>query len=222
MTDRGRPPIVLIDGLPGSGKTTTAREIAAGLRLRGVSCEWEREEARDHPYFGSEIRRQHRRPDYDQICIDRWQLLVDSPEPIWRVFDGCAMQSTVRFMFEQDWPIDRIESYWRRFEQTTRGRAVLVYFTHPAPAAFIRTHTTRVRGDDWPKIADHVRGTPAGRRLEREGASASVEFWVHYRRLCDRLIARSTLPVLTIDVGNGWVQVTDSVLAWLDARPEEC
>ena len=70
------------------------------------------------------------------------------------------MQSTVRFMFEQNWALDRIESYWQRFEQAAGGvRVALVYFTHPRPDALIRDHTMHVRGDSWSKT---LRPLPQG------------------------------------------------------------
>ena len=210
--------VVLFEGLPGSGKTTTSQQVAAEYQQRGIPCVWEREEARDHPFFGPDVRRLHQRSDYDEICLAQWRHLVESPTQTRWVLDGCAMQSTVRFMFEQNWSIDAIESYWRRFEQTIgRARATLVYFTHPRPYEFVQRHTIPARGDAWSRIARHVERTPAGHRLAAEGFDAAVEFWVRYRILCDSLLDGTSLPVLTIDTRNGWQAVATRVTEWLAA-----
>ena len=209
--------MVLFEGLPGSGKTTTSQEVAAIYLQRRTPCVWVREEAKDHPLFGPAVRRLHRRADYDEICLAQWRGLVGSPDQPLLILDGCAMQSTVRFMFEQNWTLDRIESYWQRFEQSTGGvRVALVYFTHPRPDAFIRDHTMHVRGDSWPKIARHVEQTPAGRGLVEAGFDAPVEFWVRYRQMCDALLARTTLPLLTLDVSDGWRNLGSRIVHWLD------
>src|SRR5437660_1105300 len=73
-----RRSVVLFEGLPGSGKTTTSNQLAAVYLQRGTPCVWVREETKDHPFFGPEIRRLHRRADYDEICLAQWRRLVGS------------------------------------------------------------------------------------------------------------------------------------------------
>ena len=210
--------VILVEGLPGSGKTTTSQLLVSEYRRRGTRYVWAREEATDHPFFGPGVRRLHQQADYDEICLAQWRLLVDHRAPTRWVLDGCAMQSAVRFMFEQDWTMDRVESYWRRFEQIIGCvRVALVYFWHPKPYAFIQDHAIRVRGDDWPKIAEHVEQTPAGRQLAEAGFDAPIEFWVEYGKMCERLLARSALPVLRVDTSRGWSDVATRATAWLAA-----
>lgn len=212
------PSLVLFEGLPGSGKTTTSRQVAASYRAEGLTCRWALEEDDLHPAFGRDVRRQHRRPDYDDICIRRWQYLVERAcEGPW-LLEGCAFQSTVRFMFEQAWSLDRIEAYWRRFEAVVAAvGAVHVHLVHPDPESFLRSHTMAVRAPVWSKIAQHVERTPAGRALAHEGVDEpSVEFWVRYHGLCCGLLAASSLPVLTLDTHDGWDQAADRVVQWLD------
>ena len=99
----GSPSLVLFDGLPGSGKTTTSRQVAA--RDRGTRRPLRlgrRRGPRPPVLWGRGASHAPSRADYDDVCVERWQGLVELPDhPVW-LLDGCAMQSTVRFMFEQN------------------------------------------------------------------------------------------------------------------------
>ncbi len=214
------PSLVLFEGLPGSGKTTTSHEVVTLYAARGVAYEWTSEEDKDHPFFGPEVWRLHRRSDYDEICLARWQHVVDSCEGRGWVLDACAMQSTVRFMFEQCWSFERIAGYWRRFEDVVAPiGAVHVSIAPGDPEAFVRLHTMNVRAGVWPKIARHVETTPAGQRLAAAGCDAvAVEFWVRSSELCNELHDRSRLPVFVLDPGDGWVHAAHDVMGWLGAR----
>jgi hypothetical protein len=222
MTNRGL--IVLVEGLPGSGKTTTSEQIAATYVQHGESCECVGELAEHHPVLGRAVRRLHGRSDYDEICLAQWANFIERVGERPRVvLDGCAMQSTVRFMFEDGWPIARIESYWQRFEQSFRRVPVaFVYLAHPNPAVFIREQMATTRVDVWAKIARHVEQTPAGQALMKVGTDPTIGFWAQYRRLCDGLVARTTLPLLRCDIGHGWQNVAPKVHRWLngiESRP---
>jgi thymidylate kinase len=43
----GRP--ILIEGLPGAGKSSTAEHIGDNYLRQGISCEWFLEEDEEHP-----------------------------------------------------------------------------------------------------------------------------------------------------------------------------
>jgi|GEM_PF-5373108 len=70
----------------------------------------------------------------------------------------------------------------------------------------------KVRADVWEKIAAHVRGTPVAGTLDCADAAVPVKFCVEYSELCDRLLATSAIPTLTVDVAKGWADV-DAVVA---------
>jgi hypothetical protein len=213
---RVRHRLVMFDGVPGSGKTTTSRAIADRLQAAGEDCGWAREEDPWHPFFGREVRRQHDRVDYGDICLQRWKKVTESCASQTWARDGCALQSTVRFMFEQARTATAIESYWQRFNETVdAAEPRLVYFHHRDVEQFLRTHTVRVRSDVWHNICAHVVGTPIGRLLEGEEVDTPIEFWVRYASLCDHLVGHSAIPVLNVDIEHGWASAEPLTLNWL-------
>lgn len=214
------PRVVFFEGIPGSGKTTVSQAVRDVYASRDIACGWALEEAADHPFFGREVRRRHREPDYDELCVSQWERLVEeSAQRMWFI-EGAAMQSTVRFMFERCWPVDRIEAYWDRFAATMAPTgAALIRLTQRDPAEFVRTHTMEVRAPVWAKIAGHVESTPVGRALAGEGVDVPVEFWVRYEALCRRLVERGALRAIDVDVSDGWAGVCDRVVDWIDDLP---
>lgn len=191
---------MLVEGLPGSGKTTTAERACARLRARGIDAQWVREEARDHPVLPVTIRGRNRSPDFPELCLDAWASFVRRMGDATWVLDGCAMQSTVRFMFEQALPEDEIVRYWQWFESIVLPvGAVLVYLRHDDPERRLREHTIPERGRDWyDRVWRHMAYTPGGRRFRHQGVDGFVAFWLRYGELCDRLVASSRLPVQTM------------------------
>ncbi|MGQ0825700.1 MAG: hypothetical protein ACT4OX_11875 [Actinomycetota bacterium] len=189
--------LVLIEGLPGSGKTTAAARICARFEQRQIPALWTREEAGDHPVFPPGLRAAHREPDFASRCLDAWAQFVEQPDDRVRVLDGCAFSAPVRFMYEERVDRAEIDRYWRAFEALVAPVSpVLLYLWHPDPACLIREHTIPTRGIDWyDKAADYVARTPAGRRYRHLGVGGFVEFWVRYGALCDELIAQTRLPV---------------------------
>ncbi len=207
-------PLVLFEGVPGSGKTTTSRALAERYREEGREVGWALEEDREHPFFGQEFRRSHRSHGFPRRCLDAWEQVASAcAEHPW-VLEGVACQSTVRFMFEQELPEWEIDAYWDDFVAIVRPADPLLVHLLPGDVkSFICGHTKTVRSDVWDKISTHVLSTPVGRRLDAGGSDTPVDFWVRYSELCERLIDRSDLPTLVVDVGAGWAGIDESVAA---------
>ena len=163
--------LILIEGLPGSGKTTTAEWICEWLRETGAAAEWFLETLHDHPVIDRPTLKTPREPGYVDRCVSRWRAfadaVVDDPASPVQVLEGCFFQSTVRFLLEHDHPDGEPE----------RARA---------------------RRHGW---------------VGREGL---VEFYAHYREVCDGLVARCELPVLEIDTStDDWVGLRNRLTPWL-------
>jgi hypothetical protein len=191
------PKLVFVEGLPGSGKTTTAERMCRRLRSRGVDAQWASETTKDHPVFPPGLLTQRRAPDFADQCLAAWHAFVADLGPTTWVLDGAAFQSTVRFMFEERMPYESIRDYWRAFEDVVLpARPTLFYLRDDDAADRMRTITIPVRGQAWfDKVFDYVARTPQGREFRHMGVEGFIAFWVRYGALCDTLVAQSRMEI---------------------------
>jgi hypothetical protein len=60
--------LVLIEGIPGAGKTTASERTCALLRSRGVEARWYDELDPRHPATPRSLCKQHRQADFAELC----------------------------------------------------------------------------------------------------------------------------------------------------------
>lgn len=212
--------MILIEGLPGTGKTTLAGRLQRALAARGVAASWWREEEIDHPITPRTLRRTAAQPGFAERCIRQWirfasQRREGAELPI---LEGTAFQSTIRFMLEHELSREEILAYVRAFDAAvTPADARLVYLAPDDARAFAVHFVHPARGAEWvSKVSAHLAGTPFCRRRGWSGAEGMIEFWMAYRELCEEALAALRLPVLRLGVGPAhWPEAHERVLAWI-------
>ena len=218
--------LVLVEGIPGSGKTSTAEWIASWLEGQGITSAWSREERHDHPVIDRPTLRTSREPGYADRCIARWRdfarAVRQSPKPQIHVLEGCLFQSTVRPMLEHEHPLSETRHYTI---ETIRAIATLsprfVYLRASDARQFLETHVVPRKGVDIvSKIAAYTETTACARKHDWAGLPGMIEFYAHYRDVCDALLADAALPTLEIDTSNGdWDGVRQRIASWLHSAP---
>ncbi len=216
---------MLIEGLPGSGKTSLAEWLCARLEARGVRASWIPELERDHPVIDRPTMRTAREPGYAHRCIARWEAFSealqarDSDAAV--IVEGCLFQSTVRFLVEHERSRDEIDAFLPAVERCLAPlRPRLVYLTQTDATSYLESELVRRKGfDTVSRIASYSAGTPFAVARGLEGAAALFSLYAAYRGLCDELVRRSSWPVLEVDaVRFGESEVRRRVGAWLEAR----
>ncbi|MFS2206344.1 hypothetical protein [Variovorax sp. Varisp36] len=201
--------LVLIEGLPGTGKTTLAERLCALALQEGCASRWYLEEAADHPVHPHSLNAARLEADYPSRCLQGWQRFADEvrSDSTLNILEGSAFQSTVRFMMEQN--RTDIDDYFGRFEGILSPLRPVFIYLRPEDAERHSRATAAHRGSDWTrKVAAYLEQTPYAHRHGLRGESGMHRFWANYAHLCDELMHGLTTRVTRITVEPGhddWV-----------------
>ena len=218
--------LILIEGLPGSGKTSTAKHLHRLLSYEGFVCSWFLEEDASHPVTPRVLRRTAPSPGYGDRCVKSWTDFVNAKRSSDRVFilEGCAFQSTVRFMVEYGSSRHEVLDYAYQFEATVAPLCPrLIHFNQDDPAEFMRICVLPRRGPEWAaKVSSHLASTPCCRQRGWEGTDGMIRFWVHYQEICRDLCSSLSIPALSIEnSAQDWSDIHDQIAHWIfHPRPE--
>jgi hypothetical protein len=197
--------LILVEGVPGTGKSTTAQFLARQLRHHGRAARWIYEEEAPNPFVppGDDF------PTWDAFAeahLERWQTFAreaaSAPDAI--IAESYLLQRPVFTMFRRDVDAAGVEALVRRFAEAVAPlRPRLIQLAHPDPAASWRaiaakrgpTFTTAAiaRAADWPFL--QARGL--------SGLDGVLAYWRAHGALCDAIAARMPMEMLAVDVSTG-------------------
>jgi Adenylylsulphate kinase len=223
--------LILIDGLPGSGKTTTARFLTDTLARRGVAVRCLLETELDHPLnvggslhpagrtTGAELFARYTARSYTDESLRRWQAFVATAERgnTVQVTESYPYQNAVRILLQMDAEVDQIRAYAATVEQIGEPlRPVLVYLERRDTAGALRAIAEQ-RGTDWTAyVAELLADSPYARRRELRGIDAAVAFISAYKALVDEVRSVSRMPALVLEDCEGqWEACRRRILGFL-------
>ena len=211
--------LLLIEGVPGSGKTTTAKEVCRLLSSIGFRANWYREEAAEHPIHPRSLTKLRDGPDFAKRCLKQWDLFVGQVQQgeELHIMEGSAFQSTVRFMMENN--MDGIERYFSEFVNVVKPLSPAMVYLRPNDIVKNSRYICKFRGEDWAtKVSKYETHTPFSIRHNLSGIEGMHEFWKEYANLCDSLLPLWTLPSHTIKFEPGdWQHHISEVWGFLEA-----
>lgn len=198
--------LILIEGLPGSGKSTMAEMLCKATQANGIRSSWYLEESKDHPVHPVDIKHDKYNKNYPDLCLSQWAKFVSENKDSDQLFilEGSLFQSTVRFMLEGK-NQELISDYYSECQSILSSINPKLIYLRPTNA---ETHVDWVmehRGEEWSsKVAKYLEKSPYCYENQWQGKACMASFWSNYAHLCDLLIEQTSMPYHTIHAGNGY------------------
>jgi len=218
--------LVVVEGIPGSGKSTAAQFINVQLRRHGVASRWYHEGLKPHPVYTFYDGTRHRTADdYSDDAVSRWQTFVGEVRSSEQVctLDAALFQNHVRSMLYHDCGRQRILALGRRIESIVSVLDPVLLYLRPADVQRTLRDICRMRGERlmelWLQNHDQF---PYAQRHGRRGYAGIIAFWNEFRALSDRLFAELDIRKLAIDTsGRDWGHHRQQICELLDLPPPE-
>jgi hypothetical protein len=237
FSDRIWPGIVIVEGIMGSGKTTTVLGITDRLKTSGISALGITEGVNPHPIrFDWNMPWEEMPPaQLADASVARWQDYADHAliSGCTHIVDGQIFHGNLTSLFLLNADMDLMQGYVSDVISAIKPlRPFLIYFHQDNIDQAIRTIATE-RGDAWVQCQINWKlGSPyaVGRGLA--GLNGLIELYRDYRRLTDHLYLRLDIKKVRIEnSGQEWSkyeEIIDHLLAnpdglnaWLSAPIRE-
>jgi hypothetical protein len=218
MIDTG---LVLIDGIAGSGKTTTAQWLYLALTNAGVDARWVTEAQKDHPVFQREIEEAPTTDEAIERVLGSWRKFARdaAARPRVTVMDGSIFDSQIAFLLLRDTPSQHIGVVVTDIVDALKIlRPVFFYLYQDNVDEAIEKICGR-RGDDWRRhVVAYVAASPFARNRHLSGMEAVRAYYSEFRRISDVLFARLDIQKTAISTsGDRWAEYRARILESLDA-----
>ena len=138
--------LILIEGLPGAGKTTSAVHLGKYLQHQRIPCRWYLEEDDPHPINCAQLKLKH----LEQKLPSLWKVFVEQAlqENIVTIIESRLWQNTALFMFMGEYPVDEIirvyQLVWK--ELTPLSPTLIYHYQDNIEIALKRLY--KLRGSD--------------------------------------------------------------------------
>jgi hypothetical protein len=205
--------VIFVDGLPGSGKSTTAEYLAGELAQRRIPCRLLREREPDHPLnaggdlhpsgstTGARMFAAYTVASFVEESLARWDAFVAEAMGAERVYilDSYPFQNSVRVLLQMDADAVTLAAYQSRVQEKTAGlRPVLIYLD-PGDADRTLRAIAEQRGPAWAEYATAViTECPYASCRGLEGMDGAIAVMLAYKGLLKESVARCSFPKLVL------------------------
>jgi hypothetical protein len=192
--------LILVEGPPGAGKSSTARHLRDVLSVAGRPVRWWSEEELGHPVyvFRDDAELKECLTDltaggYKEVveaALDRWRAFAEglcaSETAI--ILDGCLSIYLTYTLLFFDVPEREIAAYVEEVARIIAPCDPRVILLRPADLARDLAAVCAARGEEWSgRHIGQTERSPYGQRLGVKGFEGYVSFWADHRALTDRL-----------------------------------
>ncbi|RAV09190.1 DNA/RNA helicase domain-containing protein [Paenibacillus contaminans] len=221
--------LIMIEGIPGSGKSTTAQRISHILQRKGGNLKWWYEEEQGHPVYiyddytsmqtiVDELSSGNYRKVID-MALKRWQEFVEfvqsSSDIV--IVDSCLFGYLTWSLFPFEVPKQEIEQYVKDVERMIQPlNPHIIYFYQTDIGAALKKICTRRGGDTEKNFIRSATQSPYGKSRGLNGFEGMVAYWRDYRDITDGAFQGLAFPKIAIDNSEGnWPQYNAKISEFL-------
>lgn len=217
--------LILVEGMIGAGKTTTAARIADWLAGRGEDARAYHEFADDHPIRTKAVdllRAAHpegasRAADAGEdglardpavYALSQWHTLAArcgrGRQTV--ILESTLLQNSVLPCFVNGAPIEEVKRVFARIEEQIAPACPLLIYLRPNDVERAVERAHRERGEPWASWnSSSVESYPWARSRKLRGRKAVVEMYRAWERIVDELWETYSFPkLLVVDPQDDW------------------
>ena len=139
--------LILIEGIPGAGKTTSCEHLGRRLQQQDIACRWYLEEDDPHPIDCSNFKLK----DLAKKLPPLWLAFVENTlrENIVTIIESRLWQNTLLFMFMSEYPIDEKVGVHQLVWQKLSPLSPALIYLHQDDIEIALKQIYRLRSKDW-------------------------------------------------------------------------
>jgi adenylate kinase family enzyme len=230
--------LILIDGLPGLGKSTTASAFAARMKAENLTVNLLLETQPDHPLnvggdlhpagftTGEELFKRYTPQAFVEESLIRWHGFIKtaSQSEAINVLDSFPFQNSVRILLQMDANFDFMLTYANQVEALLMPLNPLLIYFNQSDISEAFSHVDQItaqRGKEW---ADYVirlvENCPYAETRNLTGFKGVMAFITEYKQVIDTLLQHSRIPRLMLEHCSGnWDECYRQITAFLGLSP---
>ncbi len=214
------PRLILIEGMIGSGKTTTAERLEDWLSRRGEDVRAFGEGAADHPIRTRRVDELRATPapgGPDVYSVSQWRWLAErclrgGPAII---LESIFLQNSVMPAFIDGVPVATVTGICTEIQRQAAPAEPFLVYLRPTDIAAAIARTHRTRGEPWSsRNLAFVENSPWARRRNLRGMDAVVQLYQAWEPVVSRLYRRYPFPKLMVsDPQHDWPAALRAICA---------
>jgi len=205
------PRLILIEGMIGSGKTTTAERLADWLSRRGEDVRAFDEGAADHPIRTRRVDELLAAPvpgDPGVYSAGQWRRLAGrclrDGQTI--ILESVFLQNSVIPAFIDDAPVAAVTEICTEIQRQAAPAEPFLVYLRPADIAATIARVHQARGEPWSsRNVAYVQDCPWARHRNLRGRDAVVRLYQAWEPVVSQLYDRYPFPKLMVpDPHHDW------------------
>ena len=205
------PRLILVEGMIGSGKTTTAGHLADWLARRGEDARAFDEGAADHPIRTRRVDELLAAPvpgDPDVYSAGQWRRLAErclrDGQTI--ILESVFLQNSVMPAFIDDAPVATVTEICTEIQRQAAPAEPFLVYLRPTDIAAAIARVHQARGEPWSsRNVAYVQDCPWARRRNLRRRDAVIRLYQAWEPVATQLYDRYPFPKLMVpDPQHDW------------------